>query len=113
MVPIKSIKTTSCPVCGCATIISESVEVGMDNLTIRVHCNGGQWEHRKFACGYETMYIPNFFGERRSCACKNDPEVIRVKQKTEELKETILGLVKESDLPDYVKERFDNVRWIT
>lgn len=113
MVPIKSIKTTSCPVCGCTTIVLESIEVEVGSTTVRTHCFGGQWETRKFACGYEVQYTPNFGKERKVISCKNDPKLIAIKQKTKDLKENILDMINGSDLPDYIKSRFsDNIQWI-
>ena len=106
MVPIRNIKTTSCPVCGCTTVVMESVEVELDRPVIRSHSCGGQWENRKFACGYEVYYTPNFGKEDRTARCRSDPELIDLKKKTDRLRETFFDLIDESDLPDHIKERF-------
>lgn len=35
---------------------------------------GGRWEHRKFLCGCEVGYIPNFeFGKGNYCAARCEP----------------------------------------
>lgn len=113
MVPIRNIRTTSCPVCGCTTVVIESVETELDRPVIRHHCNGGQWENRKFACGYEVRYVPNFLKEERVAMCKKDPELIGLKQKTDSLKQTLFELIGESDLPDHMKKRFsDNIKYV-
>jgi hypothetical protein len=112
MVPIQRIKTIACPVCGCAVVVSESIEVEIDRPEVRRHCNGGQWEHRRFACGYETKYVPNFDKESRSKVCKTDPEVLERKRKTDELKESLMQMINSSDLPQYVKDNLaDGIRY--
>lgn len=106
MVPIRHIRTKLCPVCGCATIVSESVEVDMDRQLIRSHCNGGQWERRAFACGYETQFIPNFYTEQKLVNCKNDPEIRKLNEQKKELKQQLLDLIEGSDVPNHVKSSF-------
>ena len=65
---LRHIKTTKC-FCG-ATAVEERVEV--HNGKIRTHCNGEQWEIRKFACGIRIKWIPNFSQEFRQGYCCND-----------------------------------------
>ena len=108
MVPIRNIKTKACPVCGCAIIVSESVEVDTYCQQVRLHCNGGQWEARRFACGYETRFIPNFYKESKGACCRNDPEILERKRKTEELKAQIMEVIESSSAPECVKENFRN-----
>lgn len=40
--------------CGNSNIISERIE------PLGTHVNGGKYEHRRFACGQEISYVPNF-----------------------------------------------------
>lgn len=65
------IKTEICPKCGCDIITEESIE-NID-YNIKVHTNGGRWEHRKFLCGIEICYVPNFRKEEIIGNCVRDP----------------------------------------
>lgn len=112
MVPIRHIKTTACPICGCKTIVAESVELELNRQDIRRRCNGGQWEYRSFACGYQTKFIPNFFSEAKGASCRNDPELIERGRKAKELKAQIMEVIESSDAPDCVKTSFaDRIRY--
>lgn len=67
------IETDKCPICGCDIVIEESIETETGRMGIRVHTNGGRWEHRKFLCGKEIIYCPNFRREELKGNCKRAP----------------------------------------
>jgi len=83
---LKSLKEEKCPICGCNTIVQESVDMDtiFDRNKIRTHANGGRWEHRKFACGLRLSYIPNFGKSEIDSysVCRNDKKHIE-KEKNE------------------------------
>ena len=65
---LKEIKTTKCPICGNSVVTKEEISW--------MHTNGHGNEIRRFSCGYEIEFVPNFMKEypvKRTC-CKNDPE---------------------------------------
>jgi len=105
MVNISFIKTTSCPICGCQTIVSESVEVDSLRKEVRQHCNGGRWEHRTFACGYHVHYCPNFSHEEVIGKCKFDPDEIARAEKRKALKQDLIQKIEDGDCPDDYKNR--------
>lgn len=59
---LKYLKTKECPFCGCTEIIREEVQKAVFTSTpqIKEHSNKQRWEKRKFLCGYEVEYIPNY-----------------------------------------------------
>ncbi len=103
MVEINSIRTTECPICGCKTIVSESVETFRNQ--INEHCNGGRWEHRIFACGYHTHYCPNYGKEERLGKCAFDPEEAARAKRRETLRATLLKEIDAGECEDAYKER--------
>lgn len=106
MVKISFIKTTVCPICGCSTVVSESVEVFQGR--VREHCSGGRWEHRKFACGYHVQYCPNFFKELVLGKCSADPEEAVREEKRKALKNLIISQINSGDCQEDYKERLLN-----
>ena len=76
---LKHIKTTACPVCGNGVVEREDIQC--DNGKPRLHCNGGMWERRRFACGFVITYVPNFpNSEGHEGECRNN-EAFLIKQK--------------------------------
>lgn len=102
---LTSIKTEKCPVCGCDTVIREWVDTDFDNTKIREHCNGHHWEHRKFLCGYQIGYIPNFMAEEKEHDCQQDPELVKREEKRGKLIEAIKGLVSSTECDASFKNR--------
>lgn len=92
------IKTNKCPVCGCTEVIEESVETDCVTEGIRVHSNGGSWEHRTFLCGMEIRYIPNFRSETMAGRCKNDPAYLEFMAKYKKDKERLIPLCEDNDI---------------
>lgn len=103
MVNIEFISTAACPVCGCKTVVSESVETSFG--TVRRHTNGTKWEHRRFACGYYVHYVPNYGREEVLRACSLDPEEKKKKERQAQLKEAVIQKIDDGDCPDEYKER--------
>lgn len=68
---LRLVTTKSCPDCGCDVVIAEAIEVEYNGNKIRTHCNGGNWETRRFLCGTEMKYVPNFSAEKRTGQCRN------------------------------------------
>lgn len=56
----ENLTTTSCPDCGCDTIICEAVQPDVRKEKILQHCNGQRWESRTFLCGAKVEWSPNF-----------------------------------------------------
>lgn len=105
---LKSIKTTKCPICGCAEIVEESVNTSSWNKPeILQHCSGARWEHRKFLCGYKVQYEPNFTKEvvSKNSECFYDPMVIQRKQKEKKDKEEIIGLLETNNISQVIIDR--------
>ena len=111
MVEIRSIRTLVCPVCGCQEIVEESVECW--NGEIKEHCNGGRWEHRKFACGFHIEYVPNFLRERCLTKCSFDPDELAKKEQERKAKADITNLIETANCPEKFKERLlDAIRYM-
>lgn len=96
---LKNIKSVRCPICGCEVVVGEYVEF-YHNSGIKVHANGMRWEHRRFLCGLEIAFDPNFCKEYTRGDCKNDPEYIARLQKQKEDKEKLLQFCKEQSLSE-------------
>lgn len=94
---LRNIKTNKCPICGCTDIINESVEVNMFK-EIKTHCNGTRWEHRKFLCGKEISYEPNFTRESVHGNCMNDPTHLAFLKKQKEDKDKLLSFCEENGI---------------
>lgn len=98
---LKNIKTIKCPICGCSEIIKEEVEISnFAEPSINQHCNGTRWEHRKFLCGYEVNYIPNYCKkfQNEHSECFYDQDVIARKNKEKEDKESLLKILKDNNI---------------
>lgn len=100
---LQNLKTLQCPVCGCTTIIKESVDISTFNgREILKHTNGEMYEHRQFLCGMELKYSPNFHKEEVVKECTEDPIVIARIQKEKEDKEKVLQLLSEHNIDDKI-----------
>ena len=95
---LRNIKTNKCPICGCTEIVKESVEIDSQRQKIRTHCNGGRWEYRKFLCGKEICYEPNYSMESVHGDCINDPTYLDLLKKQKEDKEKILSFCEENEI---------------
>ena len=104
-VDIDFIKTTSCPICGCQTVVTESVETEVGGQRIRKHVNGAKWEMREFACGYRVSYIPNYLREEVTHGCANDPELGRMREMMAQTKAALYQQIDASGCDDKFKER--------
>ena len=106
MVEFRDLKTARCPTCGCEIVVKESISVDTHRgkNEIRTHCNGERWETRRFLCGFETSFIPNYSKESPGQKCQFDPEEIRKEKervKTIEKVEKYIGNLKcDSDLKE-------------
>lgn len=69
------ISTEKCPICG-SFACAESIEVDerAGRREVRTHTNGGRWERRRFACGYELTYSPNMSLVEPTRECELSPE---------------------------------------
>lgn len=94
---LRNIKTNKCPICGCTDVVSESVEIDTFHR-IKVHCNGTRWEHRKFLCGKEIRYEPNFSNESVHGNCINDQTYQALLKKQKEDKEKLLSFCEENGI---------------
>lgn len=108
MVVLKFIHTTKCPVCGCTTVVSESVETETGRPEVRTHTNGGVWESRQFACGYRVDYIPNYYKERVGRPCSVDPVVLEEKRKNTAAKCAVLEYIIGLDCSEAFKTQLSN-----
>lgn len=107
------IKTDKCPVCGCTIIINESVEKEYLSIKIREHANGGRWERRRFACGCEIYYCPNFGCEEISRECSLDPKVIERDEKRNEAKNMLYVTIENLDVDKEYKTRLkDSIKYV-
>ena len=105
---LKFIETDKCPICGCGIVKSESIEADIDNKSLLTHAYGGQWEHRKFLCGKEVVYIPNFRSEQLKGDCINDPKYIEHLQK---IKDDKLKLKKFCEDENIDKDIIDRIKF--
>ena len=92
--------------CGCETIVMESIRVDRFSNAPLVHSNGTKWEEREFACGFRTGWIPNFCRENSIAKCRKDPEEAERLRKEQNLKQAILHMIENSDVSQSAKERF-------
>lgn len=100
---LQNLKTLQCPVCGCTTIIKESVDISTFNRReVLKHTNGEMYEHRQFLCGMELKYSPNFKEEVVVKECTEDPIVIARIQKEKEDKEKVLQFLSEHNIDDRI-----------
>lgn len=87
----------ACPVCGETTVVGEWVETETlgDETRVLCHVNGARWEHRKFACGQELVYIPNFSRTEKSDyrVCRRDPELLARRERMQRIKAEIETLL--------------------
>ena len=102
------IETDRCPVCGCSIVVGESVETECNSTKIREHSSGGRWEYRRFACGCEIHYSPNFRREEIKKECSLDPKKIKREQKRKEAKDMLYITIKNLDVDDEYKNRLRN-----
>jgi hypothetical protein len=98
---LKYIKTDKCAICGCSTVIEESIKTS-DNGTekcIRTHVSGGTWEKRKFLCGFTIEYIPNFMSVEvaKSSECCNDPKIVERAKELNKARKEIKEFVSKYD----------------
>lgn len=103
------IKTNKCPTCGCDVVTSESVDTEYNSAKIRKHTMGGTWEHRRFACGYEISYCPNFRKEEIENDCMFDPEKLEKERKRNEAKNTLYDVIEKLDVDDAYKTHLKGV----
>jgi hypothetical protein len=89
MIQFQNLKISKCPTCGCQTVVAESLDV--DNYShkaeprIREHTMGGRWERRKFLCGFEVAWCPNFRRAEVKTVCPKDTEYQRLESAQQEL----------------------------
>lgn len=102
---LKFIQTDRCPVCGCSIVKAEWIEHDIDEKSLLTHCNGGQWEHRKFLCGKEVVYIPNFRSEQLKGNCENDPVYIAHLQKIKDDKIKLKKFCEDEDIDKDIVDR--------
>lgn len=100
---LRNITTTCCPICGCKEIVEEKVDY--DNFGIRVHCNKTRWEHRRFLCGTQIDFEPNFNKEYTRGNCKNDPVYQEKLKKEKEDKEKLLNYCKENNIDEKIMHK--------
>jgi hypothetical protein len=113
-VNLRFIKTTTCPICGCSQVASESIDVSSyaDDPKYNTHCNGENWEHRKFVCGYAISYVPNFRAEEKTNDCKYNPTEAEKKMKRAKAKEKIIEFVYSTDCDSGFKDRIvEDIRY--
>ncbi len=107
---LRFIKSTECPSCKCSVIVEEGLEtssVGRDE--VRTHCNGKQWEYRKFLCGCQIKYVPNFSAEEIQYKCRKTTEYLKREEVREKLRKMSyidygLGTIKMCDLDKVLKK---------
>lgn len=75
------IRAKACPICN-ADVVSESCE--------RRHANGQGFEKRRFSCGMELAWSPNFERLETAQGCPADPHTIRRKANRASAKASVL-----------------------
>lgn len=96
---LKHIQTKKCPICGCNEVVGEYIETCHYKAnTIKTHTNGGRWEHKRFLCGKEIIYDPNYRKEYTKGNCDNDPEYIALIRKQKEEKDKIYTFCEENGI---------------
>lgn len=103
MVKIDFIKTEVCPVCGCQTVISESVETEFGGVNVRHHSNGAKWEYREFACGYKVHFCPNFMKEEVLRKCHFDPDEAEKRERQKIVKQLVYQQIESGECDDAYK----------
>lgn len=93
-----------CPECRCDDIKSE--------LRENLHTCGFWNEYRKFDCGLELHYCPNFDKVSVVHPCLRSKEFLRQTKEKDRLCDEVVRLIKSADLPeDYKKSFISDVRW--
>lgn len=103
---LQDIKTNKCPICGCDTVVGEYVD--FNEYEIKVHTNGSRWEHRRFLCGIEICFDPNFDKEYTKGECKNNPEYLKMLQKQEDDKKRLVEFCETNDIDKNIIRRIHN-----
>lgn len=90
---LKHILSTSCPTCGCSTVVQEKVEVSHNvERKIAQHVNGEIWEQRTFLCGRSVQWVPNFSKESTFGICTRSNDYQKTLEKIRGLDEEIRKL---------------------
>ncbi len=99
---IKHLKETACPTCG-ASICEEKVDAldiftGVNRYSrtpqsVRLHSNGQQFEHRKFICGCEISWSPNFERMEFSRLCPNSTSALARQNQVSDLLHKVKVLI--------------------
>lgn len=93
---LKLIPNDVCPDCGARTVCE-----GCEDF----HVNGQGFEYRRFACGCELKWSPNFDRLLTSARCPHNPEETRKRQKRAAAECTLLDLLRTLDVDEAWKTR--------
>lgn len=106
---LRNLQTTKCPECGCSIVAEESIELNFNKDGYQTHCNGGRWEHRKFACGYSAQYTPNFSSDEEGMfsKCKKSNAYLEELRKKNENENLLSEFCKSNNLSI---EQFSNMK---
>lgn len=85
MVKFKHLKINECNTCGETTVVSDSIDMSYDEREIRYHTNGQRWERRRFLCGLEVTWTPNYENVRVTALCKKHKAVEQVEKLREKI----------------------------
>lgn len=98
--------TEKCPYCGCDIVVSESVEMDCFGKVWQ-HCNGGKLEHRRFACGYESVFEPNFnrTDECRTSLCRMNNDYLDMERVSREVAKSIIKLINSLHCSNTMKDK--------
>lgn len=99
----RHLRTTACPDCG-ASPCREEIALGTDG-TIRTHMNGQRWERRRFTCGREIEWIPNFGREAFSGTCDRSAEAVVRRRDRTAFSQALRDLLASSSLPLHDDDR--------
>jgi len=96
----KHLKTSSCPMCKCDTVIKEELDVfpsysESEDRRVNTHCNGERWENREFLCGLIVGYVPNFRRDKIKRDCQRTQKAKNATKKKTKLRAQIAKLEKE------------------
>jgi hypothetical protein len=99
---LEDIKDEVCPICGSEAIYEQKK---------LKHSNGHWNESRRFACGAQIDFIPNFMRSELSklYQCKNDPDYIEMLSKRKKAKKSLQSYIEELDVDDDFKKQITKI----
>lgn len=101
---LQKIPNEVCPDCGSRTVAEHRPWI---------HSNGEPYETRQFECGCLLEYSPNFSKLFTKRPCPKNHEVVNMRRKRQDVKESLIKTIKDASVDDgwrgYVQRTLENL----